>query len=70
MRFGKFPKLVKKQDNICKYMSDTAVYEQLKKAALKQKQVNSTINKEGNPNPGQPPMPAPLKRTFILRQLI
>jgi hypothetical protein len=51
-------------------MSDTAVYEQLKKAALKQKQVNSTINKEGNPNPGQPPMPAPLKRTFILRQLI
>lgn len=37
MKFNKPPKLVKKVD-------DSSYYEQLKKAALKQKQINASIN--------------------------
>lgn len=37
MKFNKQPKLVKKVD-------DTSYYEQMKKAALKQKQINASIN--------------------------
>ena len=38
MKFNKFPRLVKKIDN-------AANYEQMKRAAMKQKQINSSINK-------------------------
>jgi hypothetical protein len=37
MKFNKQPKLVKKMD-------DTQYYEQLKKNAMKQKQINNNIN--------------------------
>lgn len=36
-KFNKLPKLVKKVD-------DTTYYEQMKKAAMRQKQINSSIN--------------------------
>lgn len=42
MKFNKPPKLVKKTDNL-------AGYEQLKKAAMKQKQINMSINKMEEP---------------------
>lgn len=54
MKFNKPPKLVKKTDNL-------AGYEQLKKAAMKQKQINMSINK--NEEPAKMP---PTKRTFIM----
>lgn len=38
MKFNKQPKLVKKVD-------DVSTYEQLKRAAMKQKQINASINK-------------------------
>ena len=38
MKFNKAPRLVKKIDNM-------ANYEQLKRAAMKQKQINASINK-------------------------
>lgn len=56
MKFNKMPKLVKKVDN-------PANYEQLKRAAMKQKQINASINKnEDNPSARMPPS----KRTYPL----
>lgn len=58
MKFNKFPKLVKKVD-------DGSTYEQLKRAAMKQKQINASINnkvEEGKES--KPPMPN--KRTSII----
>ena len=50
MKFNKFPRLVKKIDN-------AANYEQMKRAAMKQKQINSSINKnpEGDNSSRMPP---------------
>ena len=57
MKFNKQPKLVKKVDN-------TAAYEQLKKAAIKQKQINASINK----NEETPSKLPPNKRMISLTQ--
>ena len=48
-RFGKQPKVVKKVDDICTICVDLASYEQMKKMALRQKQVNASINTTGVP---------------------
>ena len=55
MKFNKPPKLVKKAEN-----SNT--YEQLKKAALKQKQINSSINSKQLDEPPK----IPTKRKSVL----
>lgn len=62
-RFGKPPRVVKKMD-------DKSVYEQLKKNALRQKQLNASINTSGtpkNPDQQQPPLP-PSKPNFKKRE--
>ena len=62
-RFSKLPKVVKK-------VEDKSTYEQLRKNALRQKQLNDSINKTGvGKEPEKPSMP-PSKRIFVLNQLI
>jgi katanin p60 ATPase-containing subunit A1 len=54
--FDKFPKIVKKVD-------DRSTYDQLRKAAIKQKQINSTIKKEeSQPQNGNSSSNPPQKR--------
>lgn len=48
MKFNKLPKLVKKIDN-------TANYQEMKRAAMKQKQINASINKAADEAPKMPP---------------
>ena len=60
-RFSKLPKVVKK-------VEDKSTYEQLRKNALRQKQLNDSINKTGvGKEPEKPSMP-PSKRIFALNQ--
>jgi hypothetical protein len=63
MKFSKAPKLVKKMD-------DTHYYEQLKKNAMKQKQINSNINNNTKEKIDECKPPIPNKRTYIMIQQI
>ena len=59
MKFNKPPRLVKKIDN-------AANYEQLKRAAMKQKQINASINKNEAKNEDTPGRLPPNKRILLI----
>ena len=62
-RFSKLPKVVKK-------VEDKSTYEQLRKNALRQKQLNDSINKTGvGKEPEKPSVPPSNKRISDLNEL-
>ena len=63
MKFNKPPKLCKVANDSSTQFSNQATVDQMRKAALKTKQINSTINKNPESN-SQPPYPS--KRTYRL----
>lgn len=64
--FDKPPKLVKKVDDKSKFVFYIGSYDQLRRAAMKQKSINSSIKKEESSNGNQTPPIPPSKRNVLM----